>query len=33
MVLGSSQVRVEHKGEIWVISGDYKLMPDATCAP
>jgi putative mRNA 3-end processing factor len=32
-VLGSSQVRVEHKGEIWVVSGDYKLMPDATCAP
>ena len=32
-VLGSAQVRVEHKGEIWVISGDYKLMPDATCAP
>src|SRR5215213_7597740 len=32
-VLGSSQVRVEHKGEIWVISGDYKLMPDRTCAP
>ena len=32
-ILGSSQVRVEHKGEIWVISGDYKLTPDATCAP
>lgn len=32
-VLGSSQVRVEYGGEIWVISGDYKLMPDATCAP
>lgn len=32
-VLGSSQVRVEYKGEIWVISGDYKLMPDRTCAP
>lgn len=30
-VLGSSQVRVEHKGEVWVASGDYKLMPDATC--
>jgi putative mRNA 3-end processing factor len=26
-------VRVEYKGEIWVVSGDYKLMPDATCAP
>ncbi|CAN5616865.1 ligase-associated DNA damage response exonuclease [soil metagenome] len=32
-VLGSSQVRVEFKGEIWVVSGDYKLMPDETCAP
>lgn len=32
-VLGSAQVRVEYKGEIWVISGDYKLMPDATCTP
>lgn len=32
-VLGSSQVRVEYRGEIWVVSGDYKLTPDATCAP
>src|SRR5688572_24443611 len=32
-ILGSAQVRVEHKGEVWVVSGDYKLMPDATCAP
>lgn len=32
-VLGSAQVRIEQGGEIWVISGDYKLMPDATCAP
>jgi putative mRNA 3-end processing factor len=32
-ILGSAQVRVEYKGEIWVISGDYKLTPDATCAP
>lgn len=32
-VLGSAQARVEYKGEIWVISGDYKLMPDRTCAP
>ena len=31
-VLGSAQIRVEYKGEIWAISGDYKLMPDATCA-
>lgn len=30
-VLGSAQIRAEYKGEIWVVSGDYKLMPDATC--
>jgi putative mRNA 3-end processing factor len=23
---------VEYKGEVWVISGDYKLTPDPTCA-
>jgi putative mRNA 3-end processing factor len=32
-VLGSSQVRIEHHGEVWVVSGDYKLDPDPTCAP
>ena len=32
-ILGSAQVRVEYKGEVWVVSGDYKLMPDPTCAP
>ena len=32
-VLGSSQVRVEHRGEVWVVSGDYKLDPDPTCDP
>ncbi len=32
-VLGSAQVRVEHRGEVWVVSGDYKLEPDSTCAP
>ena len=30
-VLGSAQIRLEHHGEIWVISGDYKCEPDATC--
>ena len=29
-VLGSAQVRVEHRGEVWVVSGDYKLDPDPT---
>lgn len=32
-VLGSAQLRVEYKDEVWVVSGDYKLTPDATCAP
>ena len=32
-VLGSSQVRMEHRGEVWVASGDYKVEPDRTCAP
>jgi putative mRNA 3-end processing factor len=32
-VLGSAQVRMEHQGELWVASGDYKVEPDATCAP
>lgn len=32
-VLGSSQIRVEHRGEVWVISGDYKIQPDRTCKP
>ncbi|MBT9146135.1 MAG: hypothetical protein DDT42_02017 [candidate division WS2 bacterium] len=27
-ITGSAQVRVEHNGEIWVASGDYKLAPD-----
>jgi putative mRNA 3-end processing factor len=32
-ILGSAQVRIEHRGEVWVMSGDYKLTPDPTCAP
>jgi putative mRNA 3-end processing factor len=32
-VLGSAQVRVEHAGEVWVASGDYKTTIDRTCAP
>jgi putative mRNA 3-end processing factor len=31
-VLGSAQVRVEHGGQVWVASGDYKVAPDRTCA-
>ena len=32
-VLGSAQVRVEHEGVVWVVSGDYKTQRDPTCAP
>lgn len=32
-ILGSAQVRVEYRGEVWVASGDYKTVPDPTCAP
>lgn len=30
-VLGSAQVRIERAGEVWVVSGDYKLDADPTC--
>ncbi len=32
-ILGSAQIRVEHKGVVWVVTGDYKTQPDATCTP
>ncbi|MEO5815419.1 MAG: ligase-associated DNA damage response exonuclease [Gemmatimonadaceae bacterium] len=32
-ILGSAQVRLEHNGEVWVVSGDYKTEPDPTCSP
>lgn len=32
-ILGSGQIRLEHRGEVWVVSGDYKVEPDATCTP
>ncbi len=31
-LLGSAQVRVEHGGTTWVVTGDYKLHHDPTCA-
>jgi putative mRNA 3-end processing factor len=31
-VLGSAQVRVAHGGVTWVVTGDYKLEADPTCA-
>ncbi len=32
-VLGSAQIRIEHRGEVWVVSGDYKRTPDPSCEP
>lgn len=32
-VLGSAQVRVEHRGAVWVVSGDYRQQPNPTCEP
>ena len=32
-VLGSSQIRVAYKGEVWVFSGDYKTENDGLCTP
>ncbi len=32
-IIGSSQIRVEYKGEIWVFTGDYKTENDGVSAP
>jgi putative mRNA 3-end processing factor len=32
-VIGSAQIRVEYKGEIWVVSGDYKVEDDGISTP
>jgi len=32
-ILGSAQIRLEHRGEVWVVSGDFKLHSDPTCSP
>jgi len=32
-VLGSAQIRLDRRGDIWVASGDYKRAADSTCAP
>lgn len=32
-VPGSAQIRVEVAGEVWVVSGDYKVTPDALSTP
>jgi putative mRNA 3-end processing factor len=31
-VAGSAQVRVEYHGEVWVVTGDYKIHPDPVAA-
>jgi putative mRNA 3-end processing factor len=31
-ILGSAQIRIEHGGEVWVVSGDYKTESEPTCA-
>lgn len=32
-IIGSAQIRLEYKGEIWVVSGDYKLQHDNVSVP
>src|SRR5690606_628811 len=32
-IIGSAQVRLEYGGEVWVVSGDYKLTQDGISAP
>lgn len=32
-IIGSAQIRVEFKGEVWVVSGDYKLEDDGISTP
>jgi putative mRNA 3-end processing factor len=32
-IVGSAQVRVEYKGEVWVVSGDYKVENDGLSTP
>jgi putative mRNA 3-end processing factor len=32
-ILGSSQIRLEHRGLVAVVSGDYKTQSDPTCLP
>ncbi len=32
-IIGSAQVRLEYQGEVWVVSGDYKLQADGVSVP
>lgn len=29
--LGAAQIRLEHRGEVWVLSGDYRIEADRSC--
>ncbi len=32
-IIGSAQIRLEYRGEVWVISGDYKVFSDGVSTP
>lgn len=32
-IVGASQIRVEHQGEVWVFTGDYKIEDDGLATP
>ncbi|MEM9856148.1 MAG: ligase-associated DNA damage response exonuclease [Bacteroidota bacterium] len=32
-IIGSAQIRLEYKGEVWVVSGDYKIEEDGLTEP
>lgn len=32
-IIGSAQIRLEYRGEVWVVSGDYKLENDGISSP
>ncbi|MBA3829421.1 MAG: ligase-associated DNA damage response exonuclease [Taibaiella sp.] len=32
-IIGSAQIRIEYKGEVWVVSGDYKIEDDGLTVP
>lgn len=32
-IIGSAQIRIEHQGEVWVVSGDYKVEDDGLSTP
>lgn len=31
-IRGAAQIRLEHRGEVWVVTGDYKHQADPTCS-